>query len=288
MTGASSVASASGADHGNAAFQRVTVRVADADADLLTAALLELAPAGWRECPGDNGATVELWMPASDLGAAEALGVRLADQGIAARVASVAEGDEWRDGLRLHHQPIEVRGRLRVRPPWTDPRDGLLDIVIDPGMAFGTGQHATTKGCLALLIDEAGGSLLDVGCGSGVLAIAARRLGYDPVWALDFDPLAVAATLINARVNGVSLRIAERNADRDRLPVAQVVVANITAIPVMALVDALVEPLPVRAILSGFRPADVGRVTDAWAARGYVLTDRVDEDDWTAVRLVRS
>ena len=172
-----------------------------------------------------------------------------------------------------------------MRPPWTEPRAGLLDVVIDPGMAFGTGQHATTKGCLTLLIPDAGGSLVDVGCGSGVLAIAGRRLGYDPVWAIDFDPLAVEATIANAHVNGVSLRIAERNVERDRLPAVQTLVANITANPVIALVDALPDPLPKHVIVSGFRPADVARVTDAWAVRGYVLAGRFDETDWTALRL---
>ena len=94
-------------------------------------------------------------------------------------------------------------------------------------MAFGTGQHATTRACLELLAglaaDAPGASALDAGCGSGVLAIAARRLGLDPVWALDADPLAVEATLANARRNGVGLRVARRAIGADRLPAADLV-----------------------------------------------------------------
>ncbi len=284
MPEASSVASARSGS-ASTPLQRLTVTVAADAVEGFTTALSDLAPTGWCELPGTDGAAIDVWLPASDVAASRRLADQFAARGITATVESSAESDEWRDGLRRHHQPFEVGGRIRVRPPWTEPRDGLLDIVIDPGMAFGTGQHATTKGCLTLLIADPGGSVVDVGCGSGVLAIAARKLGYDPVWAIDFDPLAVEATIANARVNGVSLRIGQRDVERDRLPVAQTLIANITANPVIALVAVLADPLPGRVILSGFRPADVGRVTAAWGERGYVVVDRFDENDWTALRL---
>jgi ribosomal protein L11 methyltransferase len=286
MTEASSVASASGSS-ASGELQRLTVTVAVEDAESLGVALADLAPSGWCERPYTDGATVELWLPASRTGAATELALALGERGIDADVATATESDDWRDGLRRHHKPIEVGGKIRVRPPWTEPREGLLDIVIDPGMAFGTGQHATTKGCLTLLIADPGGSLLDVGCGSGVLAIAAHKLGYGPVWAIDNDPLAIEATLENAGANGVSLEVGERDADRGGLPAAQTLVANITANPVIALVGALADPLPRRVILSGFRPADVERVSGAWAERGYRVADRFDEDNWTALRLTR-
>ena len=126
-------------------------------------------------------------------------------------------------------------------------------------MAFGTGQHATTRACLELLASlPAGGSLLDAGCGSGVLAIAARRLGFDPVWALDADPLAVEATLGNARRNGVGLRVARRTIGEGALPAADVVLANLTGGLLAELAPALPEPGP-RALVASGHAARGGR-----------------------------
>jgi len=265
-------------------LQRLTVSVAGDLADVLRGELTELAPHGWREHePSGGEVAVDVWVPASDTAAALRLADDLGRRGVAARVTSVPEGDDWRDALRRHHQPIEVGGRIRVRPPWTEPRVGLIDIVIDPGMAFGTGQHATTRGCLALLLDGVRGSVLDVGCGSGVLAIAARKLGHEPVWAIDNDPLAVAATVLNARANGVELRVVERSSERDRLPRVDTVVANITATHVAELAAALQTPHPRQAVLSGFRPDEVAGVVDAWSAAGFLVARRIDDDDWTAL-----
>ena len=286
MVEGSSVASAS-ASSAATDLQRVTVTVAFEQSELLGAALADLAPAGWCEVPGTSGASVELWLPRLDVDGPARLRDQLAARGLGATVASEAQDDSWVDGMRRHHQPIEVGGRLLVRPPWTEPRPGLLDIVIDPGMAFGTGQHATTKGCLTLLLDEPGGSLLDVGCGSGVLSIAAAKLGYCPISAIDFDPLATEATLVNAQVNSVELSVAQADASGAPLATADTLVANITATPVIALAGTLPEPAPRRVILSGFRPADAERVAAAWQVRGYAVGRRVDEDNWTALLLTR-
>ena len=270
-------------------LQRLTVSIAADALDVLRGELWELAPHGWREQdPAGEEVAVDVWVPAADPAAALRLADDLERRGVASRVTSVPEGDEWREGLRRHHQPIEVGGRILVHPPWTERREGLIDIVIDPGMAFGTGQHATTRGCLALLIDVPAGALLDVGCGSGVLAIAARKLGHDPVWAIDNDPLAIAATVRNARANGVEIRVFERTADHDPIPRVDTVVANITATHVVGLAAVLREPLPRRAVLSGFRPAEAAQVVDAWAAAGFAVTRRIDDDDWTALLVART
>ena len=286
MAEGSSVASAS-ASSAATELQRVTVTVAFEQAELLGAALADLAPAGWCEVPGTSGASVELWLPRVDVDGTARVRGALTASGLAVTVTSEVQDDGWVDGMRRYHQPIEVGDRLLVRPPWTEPRAGLLDIVIDPGMAFGTGQHATTKGCLTLLLDRPGGSLLDVGCGSGVLSIAAAKLGYGPIAAIDFDPLATEATLVNAQVNGVTLTVAEADAAGAPLAASDTLVANITATPVIALAGALPDPPPRRVILSGFRPVDAERVAGAWHAQGYAVAGRVDEDNWTALLLTR-
>ena len=120
--------------------------------------------------------------------------------------------DDWAERWKRFHAPVLVGGRLWVRPPWEAAplRPGVLDLVIDPGQAFGTGAHPTTRLCLELLLGlEPRGSLADLGCGSGVLAIAAARLGFEPghrAWTP--TAAAVDATHENARANGVRARLA--------------------------------------------------------------------------------
>jgi ribosomal protein L11 methyltransferase len=126
-----------------------------------------------------------------------------------------------------------------------------------------------------------------VGTGSGVLAIAARRLGHDPVWALDADPLAVDATIRNARANGVSLRVARRTLGRDPLAAAPAVLANLTSGLLGTLAEALAGRPPARAILSGLRPAEADGVLAAWAALGLREVDRREADDWVALLVAR-
>ena len=166
-------------------------------AERVLAALLELAPAGVEEVEGEGfteyavyGAPGEL--PALPEGDAEVAGVLV-------RVSGTEVADDWAERWRAFHQPLLVGGRLWVRPPWSEPRPGTLDVVIDPAQAFGTGAHPTTRLCLELLLEtEQRGSLADLGCGSGVLAIAAARLGFGPVLALDSERAALEATLANA------------------------------------------------------------------------------------------
>jgi ribosomal protein L11 methyltransferase len=176
-----------------------------------------------------------------------------------ARSTEVEDG--WEDRWRSFHRPVRV-GRLWVGPPWEHPPADTLAVVIDPGRAFGTGAHPTTQLCLRLLQQLAPGPLLDVGCGSGVLAIAGALLGFAPVTAVDIEQAAADATLANARANGVTVEVAVVGAD-DALPAASTAVANISA----AGVAALMPRIESRTLV----------------ASGYLQSDRLAPEGWTHV-----
>lgn len=252
-------------------------------------ALGGVVAAGWSEAHSASGALrFDLWVPTRERDAAVAL-LRHALDGVGLRtlaVAAQAQPNDWQDGLRRHHQPIDI-GSVRVRPPWEPARAGAIDIVIDPGMAFGTGQHATTKGCLDLLLDVPVGSVLDVGCGTGILAIAAAKLGHSPVRAVDNDPLAVEATVRNADHNGAQVDAVLADVADPLTSPPDLVLANITRLHVRALAATFAGVPPQAAILSGFLGEDVEDATAPWQELGLRPEDRRDADGWTAVRLVR-
>jgi len=261
--------------------------VSPVDVELAQARLVDLLPQGWSEIRSVGRAELITWVPASDeREAITTLGDALDEVGIVSTVTGARERADWRDGLRRHHHPIDVAGRLRVRPPWTDSVEGRLDVVIDPGMAFGTGQHATTRGCLDCLLDVPPGGVVDVGCGSGVLAIAARRLGHDPVIGIDHDPLSVEATTRNAAANGVQIDVRLADATGSVVPDADTVIANITRRHVIDLASHLTRP-PRTAILSGFVPDDIPSVVEAWSALGLRVAREIVDDGWAALRLER-
>jgi len=193
-----------------------------------------------------------------------------------AAVAAVADG--WEDAWRDFHRPV-MAGGLWLGPPWETPPDPTRAIVIDPGRAFGTGTHATTRLCIVLLASlGARGSLLDVGCGSGVLAIAAARLGFAPVLAVDVDPVAVETTVANAAVNDVTVEASPLDALVDPLPPADVAVANVLLRPVEEILGRLDAQV---AITSGYR---AGECPDH---PRWKRVETVEQDGWAADRFRR-
>jgi ribosomal protein L11 methyltransferase len=181
----------------------------------------------------------------------------------------------WEDRWRVFHRPVRV-GALWVGPPWEAVPDDALAVVVDPGRAFGTGSHPTTQLCLQFLQQVDGGSLLDVGCGSGVLAIAAALLGFAPVVGVDIEAPSIEATRENARANGVEVD-ARLVGVADPLPPAAVAVANISLESVEALPPRLdASTLVTSGYLASEQPRLAGyrhierRALEGWASDLYV------------------
>jgi ribosomal protein L11 methyltransferase len=181
-------------------------------------------------------------------------------------VVRVEDVDEdWAENWRAFHHGVQV-GRFWVGPPWEA-------ILVDPGRAFGTGAHPTTRLTLELLQELEPGSFLDVGCGSGVLSIAAARLGFAPVLGIDLDEAAVEATLANARVNGVEVKARRLDALQEELPATDVAVANVA----LDVVEALLPRLRSRTVVtSGYLDRDRPQVD------GWTQVDRREADGWAA------
>jgi ribosomal protein L11 methyltransferase len=247
---------------------RVSTRAPLARAEEARALALELAPGGFEETETADDIALALYVDESEV---ERIRAVFPD----AEAASVQLG--WEDGWRAFHRPVRAGG-LWIGPPWAEPGADEPAVVIDPGRAFGTGAHATTRLCIELLARSERGSLLDVGCGSGVLSIAANRLGFGPVVAVDNDPVAVETTAANARANGVAVDVLLLDGERAELPPADVAVANVLLAPVERILARLDTNL---AITSGYL------VDDLPSAPGWTRLDRLELEGWAADRFVR-
>lgn len=271
---------------------RLAIRVARADAEVALAELLELAPAGVEEV--DRGDSVEyaVYGAASELPSLPDL--RAAAGSALVEVTTSEIADDWSERWREFHRPVTVGGRLHVRPPWSPAPpvdDGLLDIVIDPNQAFGTGAHETTRLCLqALLALEPRGALVDLGCGSGVLAIAAARLGFGPVSGIDHEHAAIVAARENASTNGVALELADGDLLRDGpAPSAPTVVANLLRPLLEHLAREGFDGEPPRVlVLSGLLRAEADPIAAAFAEhQGLRERARAQRGAWAALTLER-
>jgi ribosomal protein L11 methyltransferase len=231
--------------------------------------MLELFPEGFEEVEADGGLELAAYTgPGGEERVWQVFGP--------GRVDEVEQ--DWGERWRAFHKPVRV-GPLWIGPPWEEPDPRSLAVVVDPGRAFGTGAHPTTRLCAEHLCALAPGSLLDLGCGSGVLSVAAAKLGFAPVTALDVDPAAVEATRLNALANDVEISVATGDVVEGRLPAADVAVANIE----LSLSELAATRVPARVVVtSGYLVAD--RPTPA----GLRHVARFEADGWAADRFERA
>ncbi len=199
---------------------------------------------------------------------------------------------DWNEHWKRFFRVERISSRLVVAPSWAryEPAAGECVVVLDPGMSFGTGQHPTTRACLKLIEEAASEgsprSFLDVGCGSGLLAIAAARLGFAPVVAMDHDPAAAAIAAENAWKNNVADRVRLAVADLADWPLCrsfEVVAANLLADTLIAYADTLAAAAGAprnRLIVSGILRAQYDDILRAYAARGFSESRRIDEGEW--------
>ena len=231
-------------------MRRYRLRVPAGEAEVALVRMLELFPAGVEE--ERDGEDVVL--------------AGYAETAPASGLESDAVPPDWEDAWRAFHRPVRA-GRLWIGPPWFTPEP--VAVVIDPGRAFGTGAHGSTRAALELLQTLPPQPALDLGCGSGVLAVAAAKLAFGPLRAYDIDPLAVEATAENAARNGVDVAVGRADVLADPLPAAALWIANLE----LGLLERLLArtDLPERVLASGL-------------VAGQTLggTRRVEVDGWAA------
>ncbi len=203
--------------------------------------------------------------------------------------------EDWAERWRDFFRPVRIGRRLVIAPAWrpASPEGGRVTVRLEPGLAFGTGQHASTRVALRLLLRalRRGDAVVDVGTGSGVLAVAAALLGAGRVFALDVDPAAVRAAAENADLNGVADRVAVRRGEWGEWPEARgnLLVANISPEVVTALASLAGERLAAdgRAVLAGFLAEDAEAVAAAWVAAGWTVGRELREEGWAGLLLGR-
>jgi len=295
---------------------RLAVRVRREQAELVLAELLELVPAGVEEVQVGEG-TIEyaVYGAPGELPSLPDLNVAVGDALV--EVSTSETSDDWQERWKRFHHPVLITASrtpeggeqvpdLRVRPPWEaaseQPHARLEEIVIDPGQAFGTGGHASTRLCLELMLGLAGlgrpaGPLLDIGTGSGVLAIAASRLGFAPVLGLDHERESVDAARENAAVNGVDIKISRFDLRAEPLPWMGaedepsgelVVVANLLR-PLLLELAQTMPSAPAHLLAGGLLSEEVDEVACAFAERLQMsVREERHSGEWAAVWLTRS
>jgi ribosomal protein L11 methyltransferase len=292
---------------------RLAVRCSPDQADLVLAELTVLAPNGVEEERGPGYVEYAIYGGEGELPELGEIDAVVGGRRI--EVSSTEIPDDWADRWRDFHKPLLVGERFWLRPSWEPPREGAIDLIVDPGQAFGTGAHPTTRLCLEYLLEladggENSGPLTDLGTGSGVLAIAAAKLGWTPVTGYDHEAAAIEAAAANAAVNEVDMTLQRQNL-RESLPtLSRTAVANLTS-PILKSIashlsgllgetrrnlPAVVPPrlpqesapqAPEVLVLSGILPSELDEVAEAFVPCGLREQDRRQMGDWAALLLRR-
>ena len=280
---------------------RLSVKVQREHAEIVLTDLMAFAPGGLEEVDLGDAVEYALYGAEGELPALGDVRAVAGDALVEVSTSEVAEVD-WHS----FHVPIDVgvarlttpaagstrpEGSsspvLRVRSPWHPPLDGALDVVIEPGQGFGTGSHATTRLTLELLTElQPEGALADWGCGSGILAIAAAKLGWDPVLACDIEPESVDEARASAAKNGVTLEVTRCDV-RHGGPPAPTVLANLVR-PLLLEVASNLTDLPERLIISGVETHEIDEVVGAFTRIGLTERARREGNGWAAIELVRT
>jgi ribosomal protein L11 methyltransferase len=202
--------------------------------------------------------------------------------------------ENWAESWKRHFKPLQIGNALLLKPSWSrfKPKPGQKAIVLDPGLSFGTGHHATTSYCLREVVrfcGRGGGAFLDIGTGSGILAIAAAKLGCKLIEAFDFDPEAVRVARENARCNRVAAKMKLTQADVAKLPRKparqfDLVCANLISNLLVAGRERIISRVAPGGtlVLAGILRTEFGPVQAAFESRGMKLVRRRDEKEWAS------
>ncbi len=265
-----------------------------------------IMPGAWDDgdVPPADSLTIRAYIPVDDrledakLRLETALGHMNMMYPMPTPVYRAVDDEDWAEAWKAHYKPVRLGKRILIHPRWIKVKPQPDDIVIalDPGMAFGTGTHPTTQLCLIALenVVNHGIRVLDLGCGSGILSIAAAKLGANDVLGLDIDPLSVDATLENARLNNVADKIASQTGSLESVLASarrfDLIVVNILAKVIIPMCEQglgqTVRPGG-KAILSGLINTQVEEVEAALRQTGLVPYKRHQEGDWIAIEASR-
>jgi ribosomal protein L11 methyltransferase len=261
--------------------------VAPSDVEEVLDVVLPLAPHGVHELEDDGETELLLFGDEAELPDREELSHRCG--GLVRRIEQRSAPDGWRGRRLKTYRPHAISEKLAVRPDWAPPSPpGLIDIAISDEGSFGLGAHPTTRACLELLTAmEPRGELADLGCGSGVLAIAAALLGWSPVVAVDADPVSVAATSANATLNDAPVDARRLDLSAEAPPAAGTALANVPIEVHQRIAPRLAE-VTTQVVVSGVPSEEADTLAETYEVAGLSVRTRRVDGGWVAVLLERS